>query len=263
MKITKTSIPLQQLISGETLSIKVFTCAGSKPGPAIYLQGNLHGSEIFGGALLTKLIEFLSKQKDICGRLTIVPLANPLAVQAQMSGFQFGRWNTQNGKNWNRIFSSTFKTILPGMAIEEKFASLLQSLTKGHDIILDIHSDGKQSVPHLYTAAASLEIFSPLETACQLIFGENDYQGAFDESCAAAVKSEGRVTHAATWEIGTQGTIDLAELNKQFQNLLNFLSHSGILQNTPTSPLSPEPLVFPLASVQTLCADSFGYLDPA
>ncbi len=260
MKIIKTSIPLQTLVGGNALSVHAFTCDGSKSGPSVYLQGNLHGPEIFGGALLTRLVEFLETQADVCGRLTIVPLANPIGVQSQEYGFQFGRWNTQNGKDWNRIFSKTVEPFAPGDSIEKKLASALQTLAKGHEVVLDIHTSGKHSIPHLYTYSGSVEFFAPLAASCILILEESDYLNAFDESCVVSAKKQGRIVRAATWEAGTHGAIGAEELEKQFQNLVHFLSHCGILPPAVDKRnISPLP-IFPLTSIQTLCADSVGYV---
>ncbi len=258
--ITNTSIPLQRLVSGDTLCIHTFACVGSKPGPSVYLHGNLHGPEILGGALLVRLIEFLSTQPDINGRLTIVPLANPIGVQSQEYGFQFGRWNAQNGKDWNRIFSKKIVLTGHGDSIEQKLASTLQTLANGHDTVLDIHTSGRRSIPHLYVASDSADYFAPLAGRCVLTVDEDDYLNAFDESCVASAVKEGRKTQAATWEAGTHGTIGATELEERFQNLLGFLSSCGVLP--AASDFKPAAAVptFPLKSVRTLYADSSCYI---
>lgn len=53
---TISTIPLQHLASGDRLFIQVYKFIGAKPGKKAYLQGNLHGAEIVGNAVIYQLI---------------------------------------------------------------------------------------------------------------------------------------------------------------------------------------------------------------
>ncbi|HEY9833527.1 MAG TPA: succinylglutamate desuccinylase/aspartoacylase family protein [Stenomitos sp.] len=100
------TIPIQQLASGDRLSIQIYKFIGTKPGKKAYLQSNLHGAEIVGNAVIHQLIEFLITLDDsqISGEIWLVPVCNPLSTNQRTHFFSTGRFNVHDGKDWNRIF---------------------------------------------------------------------------------------------------------------------------------------------------------------
>ena len=103
---TISTIPIQQLASGDRLSIQVYKFIGAQPGKKAYLQSNLHGAEIVGNAIIHQLIEFLITLDDtqLAGEIWLVPACNPLSTNQRTHYFSTGRYNIYNGKDWNRIF---------------------------------------------------------------------------------------------------------------------------------------------------------------
>jgi predicted deacylase len=103
---TISTIPIQQLASGDRLSIQVYKFIGSQPGKKAYLQANLHGAEIVGNAIIHQLIEFLITLDDtqLAGEVWLVPVCNPLSTNQRTHFFSTGRYNIYDGKDWNRIF---------------------------------------------------------------------------------------------------------------------------------------------------------------
>ena len=99
-------LPIQQLASGDRLSIQVYKFIGAKPGKKAYLQANLHGAEIVGNAVISQLIEFLMGLNDtqLLGKIWLVPVCNPLSTNQRTHFFSTGRYNIYDGKDWNRIF---------------------------------------------------------------------------------------------------------------------------------------------------------------
>ncbi|MBU6323189.1 succinylglutamate desuccinylase/aspartoacylase family protein [Patescibacteria group bacterium] len=97
--------PVQQLATGEKLSVTSYRFSSSQHGPKVYLQANIHGPEVLGTAVLTKLLPWLHEMetKDMCGSVIVVPCANPMAVQQTAYNSMIGRWNGRSGMNWNRI----------------------------------------------------------------------------------------------------------------------------------------------------------------
>lgn len=100
------TIPLQQLASGDRLSLQVYKFAGAQPGKKVYLQSNLHGAEIVGNAVIHRLIEFLMSLEDtqLAGEIWLVPVCNPPGTNQRNHYFSTGRFNPYDGKDWNRIF---------------------------------------------------------------------------------------------------------------------------------------------------------------
>ena len=103
---TISTIPIQQLASGDRLYIQVYKFIGVKPGKKAYLQSNLHGAEIVGNAVIHQLIEFLIALDDsqLAGEIWLVPVCNPLSTNQRTHAFSTGRFNVHDGKDWNRIF---------------------------------------------------------------------------------------------------------------------------------------------------------------
>ena len=51
---------LFKLASGDEISIQIYKFIGQKSDKKVYIQSNLHGSEIVGNAVIHQLINFLS-----------------------------------------------------------------------------------------------------------------------------------------------------------------------------------------------------------
>ncbi|TAE58623.1 MAG: succinylglutamate desuccinylase [Nostocales cyanobacterium] len=105
------TIPLRQMASGDILNLQVYKfinlkSIGDHPGKKVYIQSNLHGSEISGNAVIYQLIEFLSNINDdnLWGEIWLVPLCNPMGVNERAQHFSPGRFCVYEGKDWNRIF---------------------------------------------------------------------------------------------------------------------------------------------------------------
>jgi hypothetical protein len=103
---TISTIPIQQLASGDHLDIQVYKFISAKPGKKAYLQSNLHGAEIVGNAVIHQLLEFLMTLDDsqLAGEIWLVPVCNPLSTNQRTHFFSTGRFNVHDGKDWNRIF---------------------------------------------------------------------------------------------------------------------------------------------------------------
>ena len=99
------TIDLLKLASGDILSLQVYKFVG-EPGKKAYIQANLHGAEIVGNAVISQLIEFLTSldRSQLQGEIWLVPVCNPLGVNQRSHFFSTGRFNSYDGKNWNRIF---------------------------------------------------------------------------------------------------------------------------------------------------------------
>ncbi|BAZ45704.1 succinylglutamate desuccinylase/aspartoacylase [Chondrocystis sp. NIES-4102] len=100
------TIDLLQLASGDFLSLQVYKFVGKQSGKKAYIQANLHGGEIVGNAVIHQLIEWLITldESQLLGEIWLVPVCNPLGVNQRSHFFSTGRFNSYDGKNWNRIF---------------------------------------------------------------------------------------------------------------------------------------------------------------
>lgn len=103
---TISTIPLLQFASGDRFSLQLYKFVGAQPGKKVYIQSNLHGAEVAGNVVIHQLIEFLTTldATDLGGEIWLVPVCNPLGVNARSHHFSSGRFNAYDGRDWNRIF---------------------------------------------------------------------------------------------------------------------------------------------------------------
>lgn len=99
------TVELQQLYSGDRLALQAYKFRGH-PGPKAYIQANLHGAEIVGNAVIFRLIEWLETLEPsiLHGELWLVPACNPMGANQRTHFFSTGRYNSYDGRDWNRIF---------------------------------------------------------------------------------------------------------------------------------------------------------------
>ncbi|MEM7771065.1 MAG: succinylglutamate desuccinylase/aspartoacylase family protein [Cyanobacteria bacterium P01_A01_bin.37] len=106
MKPEITNIPIASLASGDRLFLKLYTFVGHQPGKKVYIQANLHGAEIAGNAVIHELIKFFQQlePEHLTGEIRMVPACNPMGMNERSHHFSSGRFNSYDGKDWNRIF---------------------------------------------------------------------------------------------------------------------------------------------------------------
>jgi predicted deacylase len=113
--------PIKQLPSGDWLSIAMFRIQGTAPGPHLHIQSSVHGAEVQGNAVIYRLMEwFLANPFN--GSVTLIPMANPIAINHKSGTFTTGRFNPVTGDNWNRAYEDLFsrpKEQLGGTSLEE------------------------------------------------------------------------------------------------------------------------------------------------
>ncbi|RWA59786.1 MAG: succinylglutamate desuccinylase/aspartoacylase family protein [Mesorhizobium sp.] len=114
----------------EALSLPVFSLNRGE-GPRLLITGGCHGNELEGPIVARRLVEWLPEAQT-CGRIIIVPVLNPPAVQA------WSRNTPVDGLNLNRVF--------PGRAngsVTERIANAASRLLLPMaDTVFDLHSFG-------------------------------------------------------------------------------------------------------------------------
>ncbi len=224
MKPNIYTIPLRQFASGDFLYLQVYKFTGSKTGKKAYIQANLHGAEISGNAIIHHLIEFLMSLDDsqLIGEILLVPVCNPEGVNARSHQFSSGRYNSYDGKDWNRIFwdyekedidieafaktqinlteteiknnyrqeilrsfDRQLETINSGRGTPfyKQYRYRLQSLCLDADYVIDLHSSSNQSLDYLYCFHGREESANSFLLDYGMLMGEGEYDGdAFDEA---------------------------------------------------------------------------------
>ncbi|WP_440682585.1 hypothetical protein [Cysteiniphilum halobium] len=180
-------IPLRTTISGLTHTISVIEYTHPEPKANIYMQAALHAAESNGMALIYLLREYL-EMHDFPYNVTLVPFANPFAMDIKIGEYTYGRFDAKTGENWNRGFKNLltahaglakidledfvkkhqsqgfdvlcqqFSALLKGRLVvslqndtapHEKLANILHDLALDADFSFDLHCDSI-SAPYIY-----------------------------------------------------------------------------------------------------------------
>ncbi|MDJ0509206.1 MAG: succinylglutamate desuccinylase/aspartoacylase family protein [Crocosphaera sp.] len=191
MKPTIETLNLFKLASGDEFSLQLYQFVGQKRVKKVYIQSNLHGSEIVGNAVISQLIDSLSnlKKGQLDGEILLLPVCNPLGTNQRNHFFSSGRYNSYDGKDWNRIFwdyekfcrdldrfiednlkfdsltiqenflqkqKAAFQQQLekincPSSApLFEQYRYQLQSLSMDANYVIDIHSSSNKCIDYLF-----------------------------------------------------------------------------------------------------------------
>ena len=125
--------PLLQRALSHPEVLQWHTWAALAPGPALVVLGAVHGNERCGAHALVRAIDDLQHGRLVLarGRLTLVPVANPLAF----------RQHTRAGeRNLNRRFVPRAPREGIDEAYEDRVTRQLAPLLAQHDALLDLHS---------------------------------------------------------------------------------------------------------------------------
>ncbi|HNH28226.1 MAG TPA: succinylglutamate desuccinylase/aspartoacylase family protein [bacterium] len=215
---THTTIPVRTLASGQILNIDVFRFEGDPSVPSAYIQSGMHGAELQGTAVIDFLIRFFTDHPPK-GTVTLVPAANPYALNNKTGEYTQGRFDPTYGDNWNRLYwdalnnedgidiENLVKTIrsdaqnsiqkilrhelirkleqqlqkpLTEMGYGRKLALTLQRMAVEADSVLDLHC-ASHSVRHVYAPEYARQTVRYLNIP-YVLFIPNLFAGAMDEA---------------------------------------------------------------------------------
>jgi predicted deacylase len=214
------TIDLLKLASGDILSLQIYQFRGDLPGKKAYIQANLHGAEIVGNGVIHQLIEYLMALDpgQLRGEIWLVPVCNPLGVNQRSHFFSTGRFNSYDGKNWNRIFwdyapvdltefaqshldqpvaeirrnylakithawaAELERISLPrSVPVSRQYRYQLQSLSLDADYVIDIHSSSNQAIDYTFGFRERIESIKYLLLEYGVLMDQYDGD-AFDEA---------------------------------------------------------------------------------
>jgi predicted deacylase len=112
--------------------LRVHGFAALEPGPRLMVLGGVHGNETCGSVAIERVLaQFDAGELTLlCGQLTMVPVANPLARR---------RLAREGERNLNRLFRPTPEGGTPA-DYEARITDLLCPLLERHEVLLDLHS---------------------------------------------------------------------------------------------------------------------------
>ena len=148
-KFTCETLPLHSTASNTKFEIDVWRYTHPDATKTVYLQGGIHGIELTGIPVVYEFIKEIEKHQ-LAYNFICVPLSNPMGMDSQIMGVQTGynniHTNQQNCYNWNRITNLKDEPNQEGSWIRT-----LLELADPANIILDLHTAGVETVPHIYS----------------------------------------------------------------------------------------------------------------
>lgn len=243
MQFTITNKIVSKTPSGNSKTIKVYEISNPNSKQHIYLQAGLHGTELTGTPILFELINLIQNNpedfKDYS--FTIVPICNPESTDSQIMGLQTGynniHTNAQNCENYNR---PNLKKI---GSIEYKHIQTLFELSQNADILIDLHTAGKESLWHVY---CNKNLISKAKHfGVQNIIAWDSTIGCFEDLNF----EKGKETY--TLECGPSRSISQKDIEKGIKAILNFLKKQE--QNLEFNILNEN-------QIQSLKANDSGFL---
>lgn len=183
----------------------------------VYIQAALHGDELPGVAVawyLKKRFEELEASGRLKAQITLVPVANPIALGQHWHGTHMGRFDTASGQDFNRGFPALGEALAAQLATEltqnesqnlqlirdaiecyfdknapktelESQRFTLMRMACQANLMIDLHCDW-EAIPHLYTTPQAWPAIEPLarwfNSEVQLL-AEISGGEPFDEAC--------------------------------------------------------------------------------
>ncbi|MER9690205.1 succinylglutamate desuccinylase/aspartoacylase family protein [Mesorhizobium sp. M0139] len=198
----------------DPLALPIFSLNQGE-GPRLLVTGGNHGNELEGPILARRLIKWLPEAQT-CGRVIVLPVLNPLAVQA------WSRNTPLDGLNLNRVF--------PGRAdgsVTERIADAVSRvLLPMADTVFDLHSFGPTwyfppaAVTHPIAnpdlMARTVRMAEAFRLPVTLVWQHDDTAGMFD----VTAQNQGKVFVCTEFGGGTVGADNLAIYEAGLRNAL-------------------------------------------
>ncbi len=224
-----------QLASGRDIAIPYLLLKGTRPGPCLWVNGNVHGDEINGTLTAIRLYRELDPAR-LYGSLIVTPTANPLAFEARE------KHTPQDGLDLDQVFPGR----ADGMVTERLAARLFPEIAACADVVVSLHSIGWIMDARPYAVykqhpngqvgeldlLACIACFEPA-VACRMAVaagqGElpGNVAGALDYQCLAAGK------RAFMLEVGTARRLQEDLIAQALVGFGRLLGHLGMLPEQP------------------------------
>lgn len=293
--------PLISPVPGTQRCIDSFHFGPQGCGKKVYIQSSLHADELPGMLVSWKLKQQLQELEQcglLQGEIVLVPVANPIGQNQHLMDVHLGRYELENGHNFNRHYLDTYpevrrsiedtltsdpcanqqiirdamKQALINQSVQTEYQShhqALQLLSYDADVILDLHCDF-EAILHTYSTYYSWPGIEPLARALgsEVNLLANDTGG---EPFDCSVDMVWQRLHqefgdkipqgclGATIELRGQADVCDEDAEKDANAIIQYLHNLDIISGDTMMPEHCAPSS-DLAAVETLTAPTGGLL---
>jgi uncharacterized protein len=141
MPVIKNRYSFVKILTGSDLSIRrlpLMSVTSEKSGPVVWLTACVHGDEVVGMAVIHEVFKKI-RRNLLRGSIHAFPLMNPIGLETT------SRKITMSREDLNRSFPGSENGTLGERIANRIFNTIVNT---SPDLVLDIHSDWKQSIPY-------------------------------------------------------------------------------------------------------------------
>lgn len=224
----KIELPTVRLYTDTNMSIPIYVKRGKKPGPTIFVSGAIHGDELNGIEIISRLINSKSIS-SLRGTLIAVPIVNGFGVLNQSRYLP-------DRRDLNRCFPGSAKGSLAG-----RIAHLfMQEVVTKCDFGIDLHTGAihRSNLPQI---RANLDDQVTFEMAkafgTPVLINSNLRDGSLRE-CA-----DGHGIPMLLYEAGQALRFDELSIKVGVKGIINVLRHLNMLPKLKSKKIPVEPFV--------------------
>lgn len=288
---------------GQTTRLYWYTAGPEKAETKVHLQAALHADEQPGTMAIHHLLPML-READATGKLrarfVLFPSVNPLGLATRVLRRHIGRYDLENGVNFNRRWPDLYPAIAETVAgklgsdAKANVATIraavgawidaqspvtagqklrLHILKSAHDadIVLDLHCDD-ESLMHIFTSPdlmPGLQDLADRMGVAATLTAEDSGGGSFDEVLPNLFRKAQRANpdadipmacEAATLEYRGQADTHDALGKLDAQGLFDFFAGRGLIDLPPSVPVTPVPGPTPFEATEVLRTSKPGLL---
>ena len=223
-EVYKSSIQCSELEDGTPVTIPYFVMRGLRKEPILLLNAALHGEELNGIEVITRIFEKIDPMK-LYGTIVGVPIVNILAFRAR------NRVDPIDGKDLNRVFPGKKDGTITERMAYHFFHKFVKKATFG----IDLHTGmkGHLLVPHPRIRAKK-DFSPPLEHARALGTEVIFYNEGVNGMLTVEAGKEG--IPVVCFEIGEAGRLNEYFINAGMKGVINFMKYFGMLKGKPEIP---------------------------
>lgn len=267
----------------------------------VYIQAALHADEVPALLVAQELKRQFAQLEAaglLVGHVVLVPYANPIGLSQQVMTQHQGRFDLQDGVNFNRAYPDLTASVAmavtgrlgaqapentrlirealceaaaaqPARTSVQGLKKQLLQLAIDADVVLDLHCDN-EAVMHVYALSEQAPLAQQLAArlgAQALLLASNSGAAPFDESCSRPwLQLQQQFADApidlacfcATVELRGETNVSHAQARQDAQAIVEFLRDQGLVGGPMSVPPAPLCEATPLAASEPIVAPSAG-----